>query len=187
MAEIVACPSCQRKLQIPEQFFGQKVQCPECREMFVAAATSVSAQPIPATSVPSPAPAPAPPVTRRPYEDDPRDIDIRRRRRYDDDYDDFDEFDRPGRMRHRYAPHRGGLVIALGIISLVAGFTMCLPFFLGPVAWALGSYDLREMRDGRMDPSGEGMTRAGLICGMLSTIFLMLGILFIALMILSGA
>src|SRR5438094_302137 len=30
MAEIITCTECQRKLQVPESFLGQKVQCPEC-------------------------------------------------------------------------------------------------------------------------------------------------------------
>jgi hypothetical protein len=34
----------------------------------------------------------------------------------------------------------------------------------------MGSADLREMAAGRMDRSGEGMTSAGKICGMISVI-----------------
>ncbi len=66
-----------------------------------------------------------------------------------------------------YRPHRGGAVLALGIIGLVA----C--FICGIIAWSMGNTDLREMDAGRMDPSGRGLTVAGKICGMISTIIAM--------------
>ena len=53
------------------------------------------------------------------------------------------------------APHRGSAVLTLGILSLV----IC-GIILGPIAWAMGHADLNEMRAGRMDPEGEGMTCA---------------------------
>jgi hypothetical protein len=62
--------------------------------------------------------------------------------------------------------HRGVLILVLGILSLVTG---CAPV-LGPIAWILGNNDLKEIRAGTMDPSGEGMTNAGKICGMIATI-----------------
>ncbi len=61
-------------------------------------------------------------------------------------------------------PHRGGAVLALGIL----GLAVC--FILGIIAWTMGSQDLREMAAGRMDRSGEGLTKAGKICGMISVI-----------------
>ena len=57
-------------------------------------------------------------------------------------------------------PHRGGMILSFGLL----GWTVC--FFFGIPAWILGASDLRAMRDGRMDPAGEGMTRAGLYLGM---------------------
>ena len=44
MAEIIHCPKCHRPLQVPENYFGQTVQCPECRHMFTAISESVSAK-----------------------------------------------------------------------------------------------------------------------------------------------
>lgn len=75
--------------------------------------------------------------------------------------------------------------MALGLVSLVGGLSFCVPVVIGPIAWALGSYDLREMREERMDPSGEGMTRAGQVCGIISTVLLLLAGVIIGLMILS--
>ncbi len=36
MAEVVSCPSCQRKLQVPDNLVGQDVQCPSCSATFLA-------------------------------------------------------------------------------------------------------------------------------------------------------
>jgi hypothetical protein len=34
----------------------------------------------------------------------------------------------------------------------------------------MGNNDLNDMKTGRMDPEGEGMTRAGQICSIIATI-----------------
>lgn len=46
----------------------------------------------------------------------------------------------------------------------------------GIIAWVMGHSDLRDMRAGRMDPSGEGLTNAGKICGIVSVVLLIIGI-----------
>lgn len=61
-------------------------------------------------------------------------------------------------------PHRGGVILALGILGLV----VC--FICGIFAWIMGRNDLWEMDMGRMDPSGRGLTQAGRICGIVSVI-----------------
>lgn len=162
MAELSACPECKRTLQVPESYLGQVVQCPECGHQFTAMASAISEKP---STAPSPAPSPKP---QEKFDD--RDED--RRRRYDDEDDDFADLDRHRRIRDDFAPHRGGLILALGLISLLGFMMFYLPGLLGPVAWALGSYDLREMRERRMDPTGEGMTQAGRVLGIVATALL---------------
>lgn len=61
-------------------------------------------------------------------------------------------------------PHRGGAVLALGILGIV----VCL--ICGIIAWVMGNNDLRDMKAGIMDPSGRGLTQAGRICGIVSVI-----------------
>jgi len=56
----------------------------------------------------------------------------------------------------------------LGICAIVGVFTIVT----GPMAWIMGSSDLRAIRSGRMDPEGESMTRVGQILGMVATILL---------------
>jgi len=67
-------------------------------------------------------------------------------------------------------PHRGTLILVLGILSLV----VCA--FLGIPAWIMGNNDLAAMNAGQMDPSGRSTTNAGRICGMIGTILLIVGV-----------
>ena len=60
-------------------------------------------------------------------------------------------------------------MLVLGIMGLL----VCV--ICGIVAWVMGNNDLGEMAGGRMDRSGEGMTRAGKICGIISVILACLG------------
>lgn len=73
------------------------------------------------------------------------------------------------------APHRGGLVLALGILA----FLVACPF-LSFLAWTMGTNDLREMREGRMDTSGLGMTHAGMVLGMLLSVVTIIAIIGLA-------
>jgi hypothetical protein len=76
-------------------------------------------------------------------------------------------------------PHRGAVVLVLGILSLVA----CAP--LGLPAWIMGKNDLNAMRSGRMDRSGENMTQVGYVLGIIGTLLIIVQILFVAFMIMS--
>ena len=67
-------------------------------------------------------------------------------------------------------PHRGGVVLTLGILGLV----IC--FICGIIAWVMGKNDLREIDAGTMDPTGRGLTNAGRICGMISVILACAGL-----------
>jgi predicted Zn finger-like uncharacterized protein len=98
--------------------------------------------------------------------------------------DDDEDYRQTGRSRYRRdlprrdsEPHRGALILVLGIISLVFVFlSMCyglgvlagLP--LGITAWVLGNGDLRKIKNQEMDEEGLGMTQAGWICGIIGTI-----------------
>lgn len=67
-------------------------------------------------------------------------------------------------------PHRGGAILALGIIGIC---TSC--FILGIIAWVMGSGDLKEMDTGRRDREGYSLTKAGMICGIISVVLAILG------------
>jgi len=74
-----------------------------------------------------------------------------------------DGFQRPGTIA--IAAHRGGTIVTFGILGLV----ICLPF--GIAAWVMGNHDLQEMAAGRMDRTGEGLTKSGKIMGIIACCF----------------
>jgi hypothetical protein len=162
MPSQITCPSCGGPLRVPEELFGKRVQCPTCQSIFVAENPGAAAPPVPP---PTQAGADAPRPSRRPH--------------VADDYGEYDDDYGERRPRRRWLqPHRGTLVLVFGILSLV----VCAP--LGIAAWVMGNNDLAAMRRGEMDPSGEGTTQAGRICGMIASILMILGCVAYALMFL---
>jgi predicted Zn finger-like uncharacterized protein len=75
-------------------------------------------------------------------------------------------------------PHRGPLILTLGIIGLVClGFCGPIGVVLGVIAWVLGHQDLEKIKKRQLDPEGEGLTQAGWVCGISGTILNFLWIL----------
>lgn len=66
-------------------------------------------------------------------------------------------------MADALRPHRGVLILVFGIIGVV----MCFP--LGIAAWVMGKGDLAAIDRGEIDPTGRGMTQAGMIIGIVAT------------------
>lgn len=68
-------------------------------------------------------------------------------------------------------PHRGNMVLGLGIAGLVLSLC-CFPagFVLGGCATVMGSRDLNLMARRRMDRAGKGPTRAGKILGIVAIV-----------------
>jgi hypothetical protein len=205
MSQLITCPECKKHLQVPEELLGKKVQCPECRFTFTAAESTptevVSAK---SASVSRPNSTPSSTAKKKAEwdkgdeEEDTRSRKSKppkiKRRNYDDDDDfddDDDDDDRPRRRSRRsryegsrYVPHRGGTILAFGIVSLVSfvlapvvGVTIILPLIFGPMAWFMGNADIAEIRAGRMDPDGEGMVQTGRIMGIISTVLGILGLI----------
>jgi hypothetical protein len=249
MATVTSCPKCSEKLRLPDELLGQRVRCPQCSNIFEAAAAAPTPSPVPprapgldvplnfslddsatggssarkkpvgavemnaatddkksnAPDAPVPKPAPAPDRSERPRErkretNDDRETDrdgnemkrcpVCRRSNHRDSrrcyhcgerlsegprasYPDRDRFDddfaRP--RRRDTVPHRGGVVLAMGIVSLVALLVIPaigIPF--GIIGWIMGQVDLRQMKNDQMDRDGEGMTRAGWVCSILGTV-----------------
>src|ERR1700687_396594 len=122
MATTVVCPACSRRLRLPDHLLGQEVRCPGCKKIF----------------------ATEPRSARKSKRDEDEDED---REELDDDPEEADRPSRRGRsLRRNQLPHRGGLLLTLGIVSIVAGVisvpaefglglcTMCC--FLGVFAMA---------------------------------------------------
>ena len=96
----------------------------------------------------------------------------------DDEYEEYpdDRDDGPYRSPEEL-PHRSGLVLLFGIVSIVLACWSLLFFLpgliglpLGILAWIWGDKDLRLMDDGLIDPKGRRTTRIGFHCGIVGTV-----------------
>jgi predicted Zn finger-like uncharacterized protein len=105
MPQQISCPSCARTLKVPDELIGKTVRCPNCKTAFTAQAEPPSA-PLQTEKPPA-----ANPSRRRAADDDPpRDAD---------DADDRPRDDENDQPRSGGAPHKGGLLLGLGITSVV--------------------------------------------------------------------
>ena len=74
---------------------------------------------------------------------------------------------------------RAGLALGLGIGGLVGGFfTLGLGFALGPFAWYFGQRSRSEIRHANGAYHSDGNATAGMILGIIATVFLALAALF---------
>lgn len=83
-----------------------------------------------------------------------------------------------GKPRRFQAPHRGVLILVLGILS----WAVCIVF--GPVAWFLGTRDIKEMDAGRMNADGRTLTQVGRCIGLAHCV--LFGVLIIFFVVMSA-
>lgn len=199
------CPGCGRKLQVGEEHAGKQARCPLCNEIYSVplpagegAAMAAEQADVGQWRMRTPEGQTYGPVSKSALnawvaegrvaadcmlssDVDPNWVAA------DAVYPALQEAAKPSpaaapRPSERYiAGHRGGLILALGIISWAVG----CPIF-GISAWVMGSADLREMRAGRMDASGTGLTQAGQIIGMLHAILTIVVIVLFVFFLLLG-
>jgi len=155
------CPSCQASLTLSDAAAGRRGKCPHCKAELIVPSPGVTAAPPPFTAAPPP-PPPPPPLPEMGYNEPQPDS---------------------GPPSHG-GPHRGPLVLTLGIIGdvllLATPLAFCCPFVgwlpilaglgLCVTALLLGRTDLAKIQAGEMDPAGRGMTMGGFICGVIGTV-----------------
>jgi len=87
----------------------------------------------------------------------------------------WDQGYRPYRdVRRDSEPHRGTLILTLGIVSIATAMIPALGIIgliVGICSWVMGQRDLKKMKANLMDPQGLGSTQAGWICGIIGTAF----------------
>lgn len=169
------CPSCQKLLRTADDKAGTRANCPDCgTRVNVPAADGAASEEFDdgedryGVSAPQAPPSATGGSTKMcPMCGEQIKAAAVRCRYCGEDLDDDGGYDRPRRRNPKHLkPHRGGVVLTLGILSVVMG--ICGLIF-GPIAWTMGKNDLEEIARGRMDPSGEGTTKAGKICGIIGT------------------
>lgn len=180
MAIEFLCSGCSNTLRVPDEHAGKHARCPQC--------SSVNS--IPSQSAPTPIQPTQPagnlfdsvPPQQQPQQQAPVNpyADPVRTAGQPQGYAQPQPY-QPARNQY-YTAHRGGLILTLGIMALVCNI-MLLP---GILAWVLGSADLKQMKTGRMDPSGQGITTAGMVLGIIGTSFVILGILFYVVIFIIG-
>jgi hypothetical protein len=180
-----ACPRCLAVLQVEDEKAGIKRACLACGQRLQVPRPPKHSTVLGELLPPNPPQAPpsiltpiARPVPERLEELDREDVE-----------DDRGVRRRPRRRASRRAldsqeerPHRGGGLLALGIVGLSmtgVGMFSCLLYFLAVflvagfvcslLAWIMGNSDLKKMQKGIMDQSGEGKTKAGRVCGIIGT------------------
>src|SRR6516225_5559979 len=195
MPAVVSCPQCRQNLHLPEQLIGSTVRCPMCQGAFTASVDSVSAGPpplpsgvpsggapagpapaAPARSAPAPsAPAPSAPAPFAPAEEeyekpleDPGEKKRKRRKelsRYGTGtgglYGDLMK-----EQRRKATEHRGVLILVFGIVSITCAAGI-VGLIFAIISYDMATNDLNEMMSGRMDRSGETLTKTGRILALI--------------------
>ncbi|MGB5188345.1 MAG: DUF4190 domain-containing protein [Acidimicrobiia bacterium] len=85
-------------------------------------------------------------------------------------------------MTDQYYPEdsQATTVLVLGILSLV----VCQ--ILGPIAWVMGNSELAGIDAGRRPPQNRGTAQAGRILGIISTVLMIIGVVFLFIFLVIG-
>ena len=164
------CQSCQKTLRVADEFAGRKAKCPNCQTVLQVEDRADVFESLAPAPTPTPFESELPPLQQPPVGQPgiPNASPFATGNPYGapshvEDY-----------RRFSGAPHRGGLVLGLGI-----GAFFCNVFLIpGILAFVFGLSDLRKMREGKMDREGHGMTLAGTILGGIMTVMTGLVVLF---------
>jgi hypothetical protein len=172
----LTCDGCGRQLRVPDEHAGKQARCPVCGKILpIPLAGSLGGQP---TGSPfggafannsPPAGQPQNPFSENAAPASP--------------FAANNSYAPPTQSlmpQYRGPPHRGGVVLTLGILGL------CCCVLLGIAAWIMGHEDLKAMREGRMDPSGHSLTQVGMVLGIVSTVLNGLGLIMQVLVHLGG-
>jgi hypothetical protein len=89
-------------------------------------------------------------------------------------------------MGSHFRPHRGGMLLAFGIVGLVVNLMSCgccvlfvpVGLVFSIMAWMMGRSDLQAMQRGEIDPAGQGSTNAGVVLGIIGVVLGGLAIVF---------
>lgn len=144
------CSGCSKTLRVPDEHLGKQARCPQCQTVNVI-------QPGGQPAVPPTKPQPSSIGVDKPA--GPRSSYPTGTTLGPNPYS-------PNQHGSHLLPHRGGLILTLGILAIVCNIAL-IP---GILAWIFGKGDLAQIKRGEMDREGEGLTTAGMYMGMIMTI-----------------
>jgi len=157
------CPSCGKELCVRDELLGNQVRCPMCEAVFRALVGM------------------EPPLTPYSLAPEPPPVRWGRGATLPEALAYLGELHTP--LDEIAAPHRGTIVLALGILALVFCACPIAGWILGGLATTKGTEDIDRMNRRNMDASGRTLTSAGRICGIiaviLSTLTTLVGIFFL--------
>ncbi len=201
MAIEFVCGNCSKTLRVPDEHLGKKARCPNCSWINVVEpqhrpqaappqnptefpnhpTSSYHASPYHTSPHPTSPPPTSPHQSQAPPPTDRKDWIDFSKPTVDHPYAPINS----GGYHPALAPHRGGLVLTLGIVSL---FLNCWFLLIpGILAWSFGRADLKRMKAGTMNREGESITLAGMILGIIGTLWPLLGIALVIFMSILGA
>jgi hypothetical protein len=147
------CTNCLTMLRVSKEHLGKQARCPNCQTLNTVQVQAVAPEsyqdPIELVSSANPAVAGAPQFKTAHLVG--------------------------GAAAQHTVAHRGGMILTMGIMAIVCNFAL-IP---GILAWILGRADLKQMRAGYMDRTGEGITQAGMIMGIIMTVMAGISVLLI--------
>jgi hypothetical protein len=132
MANVIQCPACSKKLNVPDKLVGAAVRCPSCQNAFTATAAMDEVAPtVPGLEGSYPVHADEQPAEHRRY-----------RKPVSDEYDDEDDEFHHGRRGHHRADREAAQTVAgPGIALMVAGGLGMVMALLILVLMLIGSKD----------------------------------------------
>lgn len=147
------CTECNKTIETPDDSAGKQCRCPDCGQVMqipdpeIPIGQPFGDSPKPSPYSPNPYATPGAPDTSMPAH--------------------------PPMESNYRTSDRSGLVLTLGIISIVVSLMSCgccLLFFpvglgLGIPAWVMGKNDLKQIGQGLRSPSQKSALQAGMICG----------------------
>lgn len=154
MSACVFCPACGGAVRLPEAHLGRLVECPRCRHRWTAEAEEPTGDRIPTRSWERP------PPRADHHSDEPLDEDL------------AEALTNP--PRRDWLPHRGGLVLTLGILALCLCAIPPAGILLGASAAFMGYADLAAIRRNEMEPDGRPLTLGGTIAGLVGIVLSLL-------------
>jgi LSD1 subclass zinc finger protein len=191
----VTCSKCEKKLKVPDAAAGKKIRCPSCKTVVMVPAPEELVEPDDDLVLPDEETAVSeslqPPKKKAawdkgsPGDEKPRnqegdegygldeedEADRKRRKKKQRRRREEEEDDDADRRSRREEPHRGVLILVLGIVAM-CGACLCafIGWGLGAVVLNMANTDLAKIQNRVMDPSGQGMTTAGKACALIAIV-----------------